>query len=93
MALLSYLFPKGMSVMIMSTELVLMGRLHKSQRTVSMGSPDMLFERKSSRWSQVNKSAQKYYLLMAWLLSYLPLSALRFWMWQILLTVRLTAMS
>lgn len=49
MALLSYLFPKGMSVMIMSTELVLMGRLHKSQRTVSMGSPDMLFERKSSR--------------------------------------------
>ena len=40
-----YLFPNGMSVMMMSTELVLMGKSHKSHRTVSMGSPDTLFER------------------------------------------------
>lgn len=37
-----YLFPKGMSVIMMSMELVLMGRLHRSQRTVSIGNPDAL---------------------------------------------------
>lgn len=33
-----------MSVMIMSTELDLMGKLQRSQRTVSMGNPETLFD-------------------------------------------------
>lgn len=41
-ALIFYLFPKGMSVMMISTELDLIGKLHKSQRTVSIGSPGAL---------------------------------------------------
>lgn len=34
-----YLFPKGMSVMMMSAELVLMGRRHRSHCAVSIDKP------------------------------------------------------
>lgn len=37
-----YLFPKGMSVIMMSIELVRMGKQHRSQRTVSIGNPHAL---------------------------------------------------
>lgn len=55
-----HLFPKGMSVMMMSMELVLTGKLHRSQRTVSIGSPHALKQTANSceRQKLQNKSRE-----------------------------------
>lgn len=64
-----YLFPKGMSVMIMSTELVLMGKLHRSHCTVSIGNPGVLCENKqltSLQWASTACTCDSEYGLMSY---------------------------
>lgn len=79
--------------MIMSTELVLMGKLHRSQRTVSMGNPDALFKGIPKGSELITSISDRMKSVHVHVPAHLPLSALRFCMCQILLTVRLTAMS
>lgn len=68
-----------------------MGKLHRSQRTVSMGNPDAL--KQMEMFTYCKKKVQKTTDEGKGLRPHLPLSALRLWMWQMLLTVRFTAMS
>lgn len=95
-----------MSVVMMSTELVLSGKWHRSHWAVSIGKPgEVLGENKfavscgnhnistDSWFSDFFKHNLKQHGIGGCLQAYLPPSCFFFTMWLMLLTVRLTAMS